>query len=333
MFLKRKAKPEEIAPVLKKSMTVKGVTITVIKSDIIEMDVDALVIEADNHLRMEEGIAAVVKSRGGRIIEDEAIKQGPAKLGDIILTSAGSLKARRVIHAVMSGLKSRIDDAVIRKVTYNSLVCARDNKIFSLAFTALGCETGEFSYEVSTKLMAQEVLRFLKDFTDCDLRELVFVSYSEDVFTVFIQNIHNYLKHMADKGFQGPYVTVDGIVEYQAGIVLVERKNPPFGWALPGGFVDYEETVETAVVREVKEETGLDFSNIKQFRVYSEKNRDPRFHTVSVVFTGKGTGQLVAASDAKNANVFDPKLLPEPMAFDHRKIIEDYLAGKSASQE
>ena len=106
---------------------------------------------------------------------------------------------------------------------------------------------------------------------------------------------------------------------------MVERKNPPFGWALPGGFVDWGESVEEAVVREVKEETNLDFVNIQQFKVYSQPQRDPRFHTVSVVFVGKGEGILKASSDARNVKVFKFNNLPQVIAFDHKKIIEDYL--------
>ncbi|MCK4809608.1 MAG: NUDIX hydrolase [Candidatus Omnitrophica bacterium] len=123
----------------------------------------------------------------------------------------------------------------------------------------------------------------------------------------------------------GPYLTVDGIIEYQGGIVMIERSNPPLGWALPGGFVDYGESVEDAVVREVKEETNLDFIGVKQYKVYSKPHRDPRFHTVSVVFTGTGEGELIAASDAQNAAVFKADSLPEKIAFDHRQIITEYL--------
>jgi 8-oxo-dGTP diphosphatase len=123
-------------------------------------------------------------------------------------------------------------------------------------------------------------------------------------------------------------------VQYKNGIVLIERSNPPLGLALPGGFVDYGEKVEDAVIREVKEETSLDFINIKQFKVYSDRFRDPRFHTVSVVFTGKGRGKLKAASDAKKALVFEIikgkgqlVKLPDNIAFDHKKIIKDFLNG------
>ncbi len=131
---------------------------------------------------------------------------------------------------------------------------------------------------------------------------------------------------------KNPLPTVDIIIEHKKGIVLVERKNFPFGWAIPGGFVDYNESLEQAAVREAKEETGLKVINLKQFHAYSGPGRDPRLVTVSVVFTAKGKGGLRAASDAKKARVFKKKELPQIMAFDHRKIIEDYFRCKEGKE-
>jgi len=107
--------------------------------------------------------------------------------------------------------------------------------------------------------------------------------------------------------------------------VLIERKNPPPGWALPGGFVDIGESVEDAAIREAKEETTLDVTLSKQFYVYSKPDRDPRFHTVSVVFLGDGAGELKGQDDASRAAVFSENALPETIAFDHNKIILDYF--------
>ncbi len=124
-----------------------------------------------------------------------------------------------------------------------------------------------------------------------------------------------------------PRLTVDVIIEYQEKIVLIKRKHPPWGWALPGGFVEYGETVETAAIRESKEETGLDLIELKQFHTYSDPNRDPRGHTVSVVFTAKGTGTLKADDDAEVIGLFTLENLP-PLAFDHQKILHDYARAK-----
>lgn len=131
-----------------------------------------------------------------------------------------------------------------------------------------------------------------------------------------------------NKNRKTPRLTVDTIIEVGDGIVLIKRKNPPPGWAIPGGFVDYGETLEEAALRETKEETSLELENLRQFHAYSDPSRDPRGHTVSVVFTADGTGTPRAASDAKEIGVFTQDNLPEKIAFDHRKILEDYFSAK-----
>jgi 8-oxo-dGTP diphosphatase len=128
--------------------------------------------------------------------------------------------------------------------------------------------------------------------------------------------------------YRNPTPTVDIIVELldfnDRTIVLIERRNPPFGWAIPGGFVDYGESVEAAAKREAKEEISLDIELIEQFYVYSDPKRDPRQHTLSIVFIATATGQPQAADDAKNIGIFSSENLPHQLCFDHAKIMQDY---------
>ena len=122
-----------------------------------------------------------------------------------------------------------------------------------------------------------------------------------------------------------PLVTVDVIIETGAGIVLVRRRNPPLGWALPGGFVDPGESVAIAARREAKEETGMDVELTELLGVYSDPNRDPRgLFTVSTVFIGRADGQPVGGDDAAEARVFPADAVPSDVAFDHPTIIADY---------
>jgi len=126
-----------------------------------------------------------------------------------------------------------------------------------------------------------------------------------------------------------PLVTVDIIIEVEnQGIVLIERKNPPHGWAIPGGFVDYGESLEAAAIREAKEETMLEVRLIEQFHAYSDPRRDPRFHTVSMVFVATAEGVPQGSDDAKTARLFTQETLPSPVVFDHGQILNDYFHYK-----
>ena len=129
-----------------------------------------------------------------------------------------------------------------------------------------------------------------------------------------------------------PLVTVDIVIEIDRGIVLIERKNPPHGWALPGGFVDYGESLEQAAVREAKEETSLDVALIEQFHAYSDPSRDPRHHTISTVFVARASGTPKGADDAKRAELFTESGLPAPVVFDHAQILRDYFHYRRTGQ-
>ena len=129
---------------------------------------------------------------------------------------------------------------------------------------------------------------------------------------------------------RNPLLTVDIIIECRDGIVLIERKNAPHGWALPGGFVDYGESIETAAIREANEETGLMVELIEQMHTYSDPARDPRHHTVSTVFIARAHGRPIAADDARNAAIVTRNDLPSPIVFDHPAIIDDYFRYKQS---
>ena len=311
-------------------MLIMGVEVTVKQGDITQEDSDAIVNAANNEFYMGGGVAGAIKKKGGQAIEDEAVALGPVEVGESVITKAGKLKAKHVIHASTMAMDFKTDDDKIRKATASSLRLSQENKLSSISFCALGCGVGKFSYKDSAKIMTQEVFKYLRETPQPCLKRIAFVLFSPESFEVFNKNVYGYLDHLARKVTQGPFLTVDGIIEYQGGIVLIERHNPPFGWAIPGGFVDYGESVEESVKREVQEETSLDFVDFKLFGVYSQPKRDPRFHTTSVVFAGKGQGRLSASSDAKDAKVFSLDGLPEKIAFDHRKIISDYIKSRKA---
>ncbi|MFN3813796.1 MAG: NUDIX domain-containing protein [Aquificaceae bacterium] len=132
---------------------------------------------------------------------------------------------------------------------------------------------------------------------------------------------------------QTPLLAVDAIIRLWDnkgfnGIVLVERLYPPYGFALPGGFVEIGERVEQALTRETKEETGLDVSIKRLFGVYSDPKRDPRFHVVSLVFLTDATGKPKAGDDAKKVYIFKLEELPfDRLVFDHARILMDFLKG------
>jgi len=138
---------------------------------------------------------------------------------------------------------------------------------------------------------------------------------------------------MATEVRKNPLVTVDILIEINGkGIVLIERRNPPHGWALPGGFVDYGESLEQASLREAKEETTLEVQLVEQFYTYSAPSRDPRHHTVSTVFVATAVGNPTGSDDAKKAQVCTESNLPAPIVFDHAQILRDYFYYKKTGK-
>jgi ADP-ribose pyrophosphatase YjhB (NUDIX family) len=144
----------------------------------------------------------------------------------------------------------------------------------------------------------------------------------------------------SEPAYRNPAPTVDLIIEIknargQDGIVLIERRNPPPGWALPGGFVDYGESLEQAAVREAEEETSLKVRLVRQLHTYSDPGRDPRKHTITTVFIARARGMPVARDDAGDIGIFTRRKIDFPLAFDHRRILDDYFrlvrqAGRKA---
>ncbi|MFB6346688.1 MAG: NUDIX domain-containing protein, partial [bacterium] len=128
----------------------------------------------------------------------------------------------------------------------------------------------------------------------------------------------------SDQDHENPLIAVDTIIEYDRKIVLIERENPPHGWALPGGFVEAGESLESAARRETREETNLELTNLSSWNVYSQPDRDPRQHVVSVIFTAEGSGDPEASTDARNIRTFSPHTDHPELVFDHERILEDY---------
>jgi len=306
-------------------MKIKDTEIKVVQGDITELKVDAIVNAANNKLIMGGGVAGAIKRKGGKEIEEEAVRKGPIKVGEAIYTSAGKLPCRYVIHAATMALDFKTDELKIRMATQSALGVAQKLKIESIAFPALGCGVGGFLYLASAKVMAQEVFRHLRE-DRSNLKEIIFCLYDKEAYEVFQKGVLGYLDYIVYKLQNGPFVTVDAIIEVDGSVLLVKRSNPPFGYALPGGFVDYGESLEEAVKREVEEETGLKVISLKQFHTYSDPNRDPRFHTVGTVFIAKTKGNPRAGDDAADIKWVKLEAIEDvELAFDHKKIILDYL--------
>ncbi len=130
------------------------------------------------------------------------------------------------------------------------------------------------------------------------------------------------------KFYRNPVPTVDIIIELDGGIILIRRKFEPLGFALPGGFVDYGESLEQAAIREAREETGLEISDLVLLGCYSDPARDSRLHTISTVFIAQGEGSPLAGDDAAQLTLFPLTDLPDTLCFDHRRILDDYLRFK-----
>lgn len=245
------------------------------------------------------------------------IMRGPRSPGAVALDRAFSVqgdiyayekKVRRVCACALKKAKSA------RKRKIDFFLSEKSAIVFPPVATA--------------KIWTQEVYRHIKE-DEPALKEISIFLPEAKVFKIFDKTIRGYLIHLLEVLTQGSFVTVDTIVEVEGGIVLIRRSHPPFGWALPGGFVDYGESLEEAAAREALEETGLRVKHLRQMHTYSKPGRDPRFHTITTVFVARAQGEPKAASDAQEADVFDSRSWQRlHLAFDHKEILADYLRFK-----
>jgi ADP-ribose pyrophosphatase YjhB (NUDIX family) len=245
---------------------------------------------------------------------------------EVVRADAASVHAEITLTEEAAGAQP--DEQSVRAACARALVEARVRGVGSVAIAALGVATGAMSAVTTGKIMAQEAIRFARAGSTRTSR-IIFCCPGENEYAVFQKTVNGYVKHFLDVLIWGPFITVDAIIEVPEGIVLVKRSNPPLGFALPGGFVDYGESLEQAVLREAREETGLELIDLAQFHTYSEPSRDPRFHTVTTVFSARAEGVPRAGDDAADVRVVRPLDIEGlPFAFDHKQVLQDWIAGR-----
>ncbi len=220
-----------------------------------------------------------------------------------------------------------VNEQSVRNAAATAIAEAVGRGAASIALPAFGVGVG-LSAVASGKIMVQEAIRAARA-GSTSLRRIILCCPDPEAFDDFRDTVSGYIRHMLDVLIWGPFVTVDAIIEVSEGVVVISRSNPPLGFALPGGFVDYGESLEVAVRRESMEETGLDLLDLKQFHTYSDPSRDPRFHTISTVFTARATGAPQAGDDAAGVRVVSIQEIPRlSFAFDHGLVLRDWLAGR-----
>lgn len=316
-------------------MRIRKTILEVIQAEVSAIDVDAVVILASPDLKMTRGVARRLADRGGPRLVAEAIKQAPVAFGEAVVTTGGTLLARNVIHTAGFDEKGATNQVLLREAMARAISLADAMQFKSVAFSALGCDRGEMDPVGGAKILLQEIFKVCQH-SQTGLEKIIICSESNEQFKIYDRTIRGYLRHLQEDLGPGPYVTVDIIIEMPVpgtagddGIVIIERSNPPYGLALPGGFLDYGESLEETACREAREETALELDDLRQFHTYSAMGRDPRFQTVSTVFIARGRGQAQSGDDAKSLRVIPrAELLGYDYAFDHKEVIRDYLAAR-----
>lgn len=231
--------------------------------------------------------------------------------------------AEFVLLGTGGSLTEGADEYSLRAAYAKGMAAALERHAASIALPAMGIASG-LTPVIAGKIMVQEAIRVARA-GGAGLKKILLCCPDRDAWDAFSHAVNGYLKHLLDVLIWGPFVTVDAIIETPGGIVLVKRSNPPLGFALPGGFVDYGESLEEAVRREAREETGLDLLAIRQFHTYSDPSRDPRFHTITTVFSARAVGEPRAGDDAADVRVVRLEEIDKlAFAFDHKQVLEEW---------
>ncbi len=251
-----------------------------------------------------------------RGVEIEAVPAAPG--------AAGAEVAAEPLPAGAPRAGAPRDERSVRAACAAAIAGAAGRGAASVAVPLYGLDAG-LSPVVAGKILVQEAIRTARE-GRTSLRRILLCCPDAAAFETFQRTVNGYLRHLVDVLIWGPFVTVDAIIEVPGGIVVVERSSPPLGCAFPGGFVDYGESLEEAVRRESMEETGLELLDLEQMHTYSDPARDPRFHTITTVFTARAVGSPRAGDDAAAVRVVSPQEARRlTFAFDHARVLEDWL--------
>ncbi len=301
-------------------MKIKNTKIKIVQKNIFKQSVEAIVAFTDNYLMLNKKEISFI--RKGKVFA--GIKK-KFVVGKAIALPIDKFPIKYVICAVLRKKSFEINKEKIKLAIRDILKIAEEKKINCIAFSILWFQE-KISLKEFSRIMIREISKHLekKSF----LREIVFILPDKKKSFAFKELVTDCIGYIEREKGTYPIPTVDIIIELKEKIVLIKRKNLPYGWAIPGGFVEYGESLEAAATREAKEETNLSLQNLFQFHTYSKPGRDPRFHTISTVFIAQGKGNPKAKSDARELGIFTIQNLPQKFAFDHKKIINDYFNFK-----